>query len=58
MITFQLNGAPAQIAHEGKTLLQVLRDDLHLSGASLAVVKANAGPARLWWMGGQSVPAL
>ncbi|MDT8873358.1 2Fe-2S iron-sulfur cluster-binding protein [Komagataeibacter rhaeticus] len=43
MITFQLNGAPLQIAHEGKTLLQVLRDDLHLSGAKLGCGEGECG---------------
>ncbi|MBF0865249.1 MAG: FAD binding domain-containing protein [Gluconobacter potus] len=43
MITFQLNGAPVQIADQGQTLLQVLRDDLHLSGAKLGCGEGECG---------------
>lgn len=43
MITFQLNGTPVQIADQGRTLLQVLRDDLHLSGAKLGCGEGECG---------------
>lgn len=43
MITFQLNGAPVQIADQGRTLLQVLRDDLHLRGAKLGCGEGECG---------------
>lgn len=43
MITFQLNGVPVQIVHEGKTLLQVLRDDLHLTGAKHGCGEGECG---------------
>lgn len=43
MITFQLNGKPVQIAHAGKTLLQVLRDDFHLTGAKLGCGEGECG---------------
>lgn len=43
MITVQLNNNPVQIAPEGKTLLQVLRDDLHLNGAKLGCGEGECG---------------
>lgn len=43
MITFQLNGATVQIADQGRTLLQVLRDDLHLRGAKLGCGEGECG---------------
>lgn len=43
MITFQLNGVLVQSADQGRTLLQVLRDDLHLSGAKLGCGEGECG---------------
>ena len=43
MITFQINGAPVQVPHDGRTLLQVLRDDFHLNGAKSGCGEGECG---------------
>jgi hypothetical protein len=46
-INLKINGSPKTVkTNPERMLLDVLREDLHLTGTSMAAVKASAGRAR------------
>lgn len=49
LMKFHINGDDYEIAVDiNTTLLEVLREDLHLTGAKPAVTRATVVPARCW----------